>query len=98
MCTERKEEKQVRISDFIEETPIFKEPVSSSTVKKSSAKSTGGINNNNSNEKIKVVYMSPLLRIDRSESIKKQERMKIIQSSYPGKQSFFQTYFKGFCV
>lgn len=94
---EKKVEKQVKIEDFFEETPVFREPVSSGTVKKSTAKSTGGINNN-SNEKIKVVYMSPLLRIDRSESIKKQERMKMIQSTYPGKQSFFQTYFKGFCV
>ena len=59
--------------------------------------SKNGKNVKKTGEKVKVVYMSPVLKIDRSSSIKKQEMMKKMPYQYPVKNSFFKNYFQGLC-
>lgn len=72
------------------ESEPFQRPIVKSTV--------GSLKTPTNEEKVKVVYMSPLLKIDRSDSLKKQDRLKIIELKYPEKKGFFKSYFTGFCV
>lgn len=75
-----------KFQDLEEKKPIETVPEQNTPVKTINRKET-----------VKVVYMSPLLKIERSGSIKKQERLKMMENKYPAKRSFLKNYFGGLC-
>jgi len=93
-----------KVDVFDEKNPDFIENLNSENSKtmdnmniKESLTPIKTIKRNNSLEKVKVVYMSPILKIERSGSIKKQEMLKKMENKYPAKKSFMHSYFGGLC-